>query len=71
MPEGKNLNLYLRELDKAIDNLKILYEQYFMGLERFEPVSARKKLKAELRMLKENPPKNTALKFQVFIGAIS
>ena len=61
--ELKNLSLYLKELDKAIESLKVLYEQYFMGLERFEPAAQRKKLKVEIRRLKENPPKNTAVKF--------
>ena len=61
--EQKALQTRLSLLDQSIDKLRIVYEQFFLGLERFEPVQLRKNVQAELRFLKENPPKNTALKF--------
>lgn len=60
---NKALQARLTLLDQSIDKLRILYEQFFMGIERFEPVQMRKNIQAELRALKENPPNNTAMKF--------
>ncbi|MDA3864332.1 MAG: hypothetical protein PF689_10745 [Deltaproteobacteria bacterium] len=59
----KSLEKRLKLIEKNIDKLRVLYEQYFMGIEKTEPVSIRKRLNRELRTLKENPPRNTALKF--------
>jgi hypothetical protein len=61
--ENKALTARLNLLDSSIDKLRVVYEQFFLGLERFEPVQLRKNIQLELRMLKENPPNNTALKF--------
>lgn len=61
--DNKALQAQLNLLDQSIDKLRILYEQFFMGIERFEPVQMRKNIQAELRALKENPPNNTAMKF--------
>jgi hypothetical protein len=61
--ENKALTARLNLLDSSIDKLRVVYEQFFLGLERFEPVQLRKGIQLELRMLKENPPNNTALKF--------
>ncbi len=61
--ENKALQTRLSLLDQSIDKLRVVYEQFFLGLERFEPVQLRKGITIELRALKENPPKNTAMKF--------
>lgn len=61
--ENKALTTRLNLLDSSIDKLRVVYEQFFLGLERFEPVQLRKNIQLELRLLKENPPNNTALKF--------
>ncbi len=61
--ENKALTTRLNLLDSSIDKLRVVYEQFFLGLERFEPVQLRKNIQLELRLLKENPPSNTALKF--------
>ncbi len=61
--ENKALTARLNLLDSSIDKLRVVYEQFFLGLERFEPVQLRKNIQLELRLLKENPPNNTALKF--------
>ena len=61
--ENKALTARLSLLDSSIDKLRVVYEQFFLGLERFEPVQLRKNIQLELRLLKENPPNNTALKF--------
>jgi hypothetical protein len=64
--ENKALQTRLSLLDQSIDKLRVVYEQFFLGLERFEPVMLRKNIQAEIRALKENPPKNTAMKFLLF-----
>ena len=61
--DNKALTARLNLLDSSIDKLRVVYEQFFLGLERFEPVQLRKNIQLELRLLKENPPNNTALKF--------
>ncbi|MBU1070217.1 hypothetical protein KJ975_11685 [Myxococcota bacterium] len=61
--ENKALQTRLSLLDQSIDKLRVVFEQFFLGLERFEPVLLRKSIQIELRALKENPPKNTAMKF--------
>jgi len=61
--DNKALTTRLNLLDSSIDKLRVVYEQFFLGLERFEPVQLRKNIQLELRLLKENPPNNTALKF--------
>ncbi len=64
--ENKQMQKRLTLLDQSIDKLRVVYEQYFLGLERFEPAQLRKAVQAELRLLKDNPPKNTAMKFLLF-----
>ncbi|PKN47418.1 MAG: hypothetical protein CVU59_02965 [Deltaproteobacteria bacterium HGW-Deltaproteobacteria-17] len=61
--ENRALQTRLSLLDQSIDKLRVVFEQFFLGLERFEPVQLRKSVQMELRALKENPPKNTAMKF--------
>ncbi len=61
--DNKALQSRLNLLDQSIEKLRVVYEQFFMGIERFEPVQLRKGIQNELRELKENPPNNTALKF--------
>ncbi len=53
------------ELTKAVERLRILYEQYFAGVERFEPLKPRDKLKRELRRLLAVRSNNTAYRFRV------
>lgn len=59
----KTYQARLSLLDQSIEKLRVVYEQFFMGIERFEPAQLRKNIQLELRELKENPPNNTALKF--------
>ncbi len=63
MATVNQLQAQLMALDKGIEKLRVLYEQYFMGLEKWEPSSFRKQIHAELRAIKDDPPSNTAVKF--------
>ncbi|MBN2723900.1 MAG: hypothetical protein JXR95_07525 [Deltaproteobacteria bacterium] len=65
LADNKNFQTRIVLLDQTIDKLRALYEQYFMGLEKFEPVTLRKAVKNELRQMRDNPPTNTAQKFML------
>lgn len=52
------------ELEQSIDKLKIRYEQYFMGLERFEPLKQRRAVSRAIRYLRSQVIGNTAQKFR-------
>lgn len=52
-------------LADAVQKLRISYEQYFAGVERFEPLKERDKVKKELRRLMTARSNNTAFRFRV------
>ena len=52
-------------LAEAVQKLRILYEQYFAGVERFEPLKERTRIKKELRRLMGVRSNNTAYKFKM------
>lgn len=52
-------------LDKAMNELRSVYELYFMGVERAEPVQLRDRVKGKLRWLQEQQIRNTALRFRI------
>ncbi len=54
----------LNDLSSRIDRLKILYEQYFIGLEKAEPTVARKEVMRIFDELRQLQIRNTALKFR-------
>ena len=55
----------LTELDEAIQNLQVLYEKYFLGIDRRPPDDERKRVSKKTRELRESLIKNTALKFKI------
>jgi hypothetical protein len=55
----------LTELDEAIQNLQVLYEKYFLGIDRRPPDDERKRISKRARELRESLVKNTALKFKI------
>ena len=55
----------LDELDESIAALQVLYEKYFLGLDRRPPEQERKRVSVRMRELKEQMVRNTALKFRV------
>jgi hypothetical protein len=54
----------LKELELKIDRLKVLYEQYFMGIEKMEPQVARKEVTRTMLTLQQQYIRNTALRFK-------
>jgi len=55
----------LAELDEAIANLHVLYEKYFLGLDRKPPDAERKRVSGKAREMRNSSVRNTALKFKV------
>ncbi len=52
------------ELEVAVDRLRSLYEQYFMGIEKLEPTVPRKDVDRRIHLLRKEQIRNTALRFR-------
>ncbi|MGZ6123395.1 MAG: MXAN_5187 C-terminal domain-containing protein [Myxococcales bacterium] len=55
----------LTELDESIQNLQVLYEKYFIGIDRKPPDQERKRVSDKARELRTTSIRNTALKFKI------
>jgi hypothetical protein len=55
----------LTELDEAIVNLQVLYEKYFLGIDRRPPDQERKRVSDKTREMRNANIRNTALKFKI------
>jgi hypothetical protein len=55
----------LDAMDEAIVELQVLYEKYFLGIDRKPPDRERKQVSDRMRTLKTTYVKNTALKFRL------
>ncbi|HEY4882857.1 MAG TPA: MXAN_5187 C-terminal domain-containing protein [Myxococcales bacterium] len=55
----------LTELDEAIVNLQVLYEKYFLGIDRRPPEQERKRVSQKTREMRTTNIRNTALKFKI------
>jgi hypothetical protein len=55
----------LDAMDEAIVELQVLYEKYFLGIDRKPPERVRKQVSDRMRTLKTTYVKNTALKFRL------
>lgn len=53
------------ELEREVDRLHALYNQYFMGIEKTEPVIQRKNLDRKINALRREQILNTALRFKM------
>lgn len=54
----------LQETEAQLERLRVLYDQYFQGIERRPPVEARANFERMLNTLRRERPKNTALRFR-------
>jgi hypothetical protein len=55
----------LNDLDEGISGLQVLYEKYFLGIDRKPPEQERKRISEKARELRTASIRNTALKFKV------
>jgi hypothetical protein len=54
----------LEELETRIERLRALYEQYFMGLEKLEPLIPKKDVERRIWILRRVQVRNTGLRFK-------
>src|SRR5262249_3871778 len=54
----------LSDLEHKVERLKILYEQYFMGIEKIEPQTARKEISRKILEITQLQIRNTALRYR-------
>ena len=63
--EKDELESEVQKLEDELEELKAKYEQYFLGVERKEPVRRREELRKRVLRVKEAFTRNTGLKFRV------
>jgi hypothetical protein len=61
----KQFDELLHDAEVKLKRLKALYEQWFQGIERIEPLIARKDLDRALNILAREKPRNTAARFRL------
>lgn len=54
----------LGDLEHKVERVKILYEQYFMGIEKIEPRTARKEITRKMLEISQMNIRNTALRYR-------
>jgi hypothetical protein len=59
-----DIEALLGELANKVERVKVLYEQYFMGIEKIEPLVARKDIQRTMLMLQQMYIRNTGLRFK-------
>ena len=59
-----NVEEVLGELENKLERLKILYEQYFMGIEKMEPQTQRKEITRRMLELAQIQIRNTAMRYR-------
>ncbi|MDP9001558.1 MAG: hypothetical protein M3O46_15770, partial [Myxococcota bacterium] len=62
--EQTDIEKLIGDLEVAVDRLRSLYEQYFMGIEKIEPTVARKDADRRIYVLRKEQIRNTALRFR-------
>jgi hypothetical protein len=55
----------LTALDEGIQGLQVLYEKYFIGIDRKPPEQERKRISEKARQMRTASIRNTALKFKI------
>jgi hypothetical protein len=63
--EGAEIAQLINELETRVERLRALYDQYFVGIERLEPLVLRKDVDRRLWMLRREQIRNTALRFKL------
>lgn len=61
----KEFDVLLHDAEIKLKRLKALYEQWFQGIEKMEPVIPKKDLERTLVLLRKERPRNTAARFRL------
>jgi hypothetical protein len=64
-PEAKELETQVDVIEKRLDRLKSLYEQYFQGIERLEPSMERTTVHRILQDMRKTKIRNTGIRFRI------
>jgi hypothetical protein len=62
--EATDIERLVGELELAVDRVRSLYEQYFMGIEKLEPTVPRKDVDRRIHALRKEQIRNTAQRFR-------
>jgi hypothetical protein len=62
--EQTEVEKQISDLEVAVDRLRSLYEQYFVGIEKLEPQVPRKDVDRKIHALRREQIRNTALRFR-------
>src|SRR6516165_8916790 len=62
--EAAQIDRELDELETKGEQLRALYEQYFMGLARHEPAVLRRDVERRIKLLRREQIRNTAQRFK-------
>jgi hypothetical protein len=62
--DASEIDQELEALGSKAEQLRALYEQYFMGIERIEPLVMRKDVERRVRVLRREQLRNTAQRFK-------
>ena len=63
--EKDELQIEVQRIEEELEALKARYEQYFLGIERREPVRIREELKKRVLLVKGAFTRNAALRFRI------
>jgi len=63
--DGAEIARLIEELETRVERLRALYDQYFVGIERLEPLVLRKDVDRRLWVLRREQIRNTALRFKL------
>ncbi|HUU01551.1 MAG TPA: MXAN_5187 C-terminal domain-containing protein [Myxococcota bacterium] len=64
-PQAKELEQQLDGVEKRVERLRSLYEQYFQGIERMEPSMERTSLHNLIQELRHSKVRSTGLRFRI------
>ena len=62
--EQSEIEQLVVEVETAVERLRSLYDQYFMGIERIEPQVAKKDLERKIQVLRRTQIRNTGLRYR-------
>ena len=62
--ELAEIEMLVGELELRVDRLRALYDQYFMGIEKLEPMVPRKDVERRFQTLRKEQIRNTAVRFK-------
>ena len=62
--DSAEIDSLVGELESRVDRLRALYDQYFMGIERLEPLVPKKDVERRLTVLRKEQIRNTGTRYR-------